>query len=167
MPLRPLRRRRKQLRNSTAGSNAIYLWTKGNDRKLKHCGILPVDRPTSFNYRYTMTKLARNFVILLIAIFAASTVVHSAAAARADIAMAMPSVETATVGQSCPKCGHDSVMAASCDLACTMSFSAILIDPVMPATQVGSGRIALANSAEAVGQGSPPHLSPPRTTILI
>ena len=113
-----------------------------------------------------MTVLARNLVVLLIAIFVAGTLAVSAAPLRAEPSAPMVSMAMTSGGQDCVKCDPKMDMMASCDLTCAMSTVGVLDGHVALSRALVTCRFELAN-ALAEGRAPSPAFTPPRTIILI
>ena len=113
-----------------------------------------------------MTGLARNLVVLLIAIFVAGTLALSAAPLKADASVPMASMAMASAEQDCTKCDPKVDMMASCDLTCALSTVGVLAGHVALSSALVSCRFELAD-ATAEGRAPSPAFTPPRTIILI
>jgi hypothetical protein len=111
-----------------------------------------------------MCKFIRMFAIVLLAVFAAGTVVNAAGATSMSLQLSAIALGDGTMAD-CQDCPSDTSNSLACDQACVVPL--IAIAPVagidLPAAQT---EVAVAAVKESAGHTGPPLPYPPRTIIL-
>ena len=111
-----------------------------------------------------MDKLARILAIVLLAVFAAGTVAHATQATSMSLAMSVPMMTDADMGD-CDACPPDDGKASLCGQVCLAPFAAIPAAAGIELPFAASG-IAISPLKAPDGLIRSPDPSPPRTIFL-
>lgn len=111
-----------------------------------------------------MGRLARVLVIVLLAAFAAGTVVHAAVVTSMSVKMALADPSSADMAD-CQGCSGDDGEAPVCDLDCVTPLVASITDGALGHAALVSD-IAVALDRIISGRTGPPDPHPPRTIVL-
>lgn len=111
-----------------------------------------------------MDRLARIFAIVLLAAFAMGTVSHAARATSMSLAMSVPAMADAGMGD-CDACPSDERKTTMCGQACLAPFVGIAATVGVELPFAASG-IAGSVPKAPDGHVRSPDPSPPRTTFL-
>lgn len=112
-----------------------------------------------------MSKLARTLVIVLLAAFAAGTVVYADSATSMAVKMALADTNGGEK-VDCPGCSGNEGAVPVCDQVCVTPFVAIPLDSALPLPMFAKSFVII-SSGESVSLSGPPDPYPPRTDILI
>ncbi|MGX1501071.1 hypothetical protein ACSSV1_006140 [Labrenzia sp. MBR-25] len=111
-----------------------------------------------------MTRYVRIFIIMLLAAFAAGTVVHTASAATMGAKMTLALIAGADMGD-CQDCADGNGDMPSCDNVCVSPILA-----VVPSAQLSLPGVETTTESPVLqsvtGRTGPPEPFPPRTNIL-
>lgn len=112
-----------------------------------------------------MSKLGRIFLIGLLAVFVAGTVVHAASATSMALKMSLADTSGGNV-EDCPSCSGDEGTVPVCDQVCVTPFVAVPVGAALtlPLFSYIHANLPLCDPTSLCG---PPDPSPPRTNILI
>lgn len=104
----------------------MYSWSESEFTSM--CDTLRLHNARHWDYEAGMSSLSRIVIIILLALFASSTIVLSAASNSMSLKMALSNADTTDM-KSCEGCGSGEVSGmANCDIDCTISFPANLLE---------------------------------------
>lgn len=113
-----------------------------------------------------MIRIRRLIVVMLLAVFAAGTVAHSAMATEMAVTMAV--ADAGEIGMDMPDCSgcdtDDATDMAACDLACTAPLVADLSSASLPGPHIRPQHEP-SIPRDMRGRTGGPALDPPRTLI--
>jgi hypothetical protein len=111
-----------------------------------------------------MARYVRTFMILMLAAFAAGTVVHAANATTMSAKMTLAAIDGADMSD-CQDCTDGNGNMPSCDNVCVSPILAVVPSgqPSLPGAETTTENPVLEN---VTGRTGPPDPYPPRTTIL-
>lgn len=118
-------------------------------------------------YLLDMSRLARTLLVALLAVFAASVVVHAASATTMAVKMALADGGAMDMAD-CDGCGSGDAGDKSgppCDIVCIAPFVATVNAETAPAFPMSATAVTWV-SRDFAGRTGPPDPYPPRTLIL-
>ena len=123
-----------------------------------------IDKPYGFSYCDSMRKIAHIFMILVIAAFAAGTVVHAANATTMSVKMTLAVIDGAVMSD-CQDCTDGNGDMPSCDNVCISPILAVVPSspPSLPLVEATTESPILQGMARRAG---PPDPYPQRFIIL-
>lgn len=110
-----------------------------------------------------MSKIARILAVVFLAVFAAGTAAHAAAATDMSLKMSMASMD-AGGDMDCTGCPGDEGQAAACDQFCVTT-PAALCAPAGIGLPDGADVVAILLGSRPDGRTGPPEPYPPRTIL--
>lgn len=114
--------------------------------------------------QYAMARYVRIFMILVLAAFAAGTVVHAANAATMSAKMTLAAIDGAGMG-GCQDCPDGSDKLPPCDNVCMSPILAVVPSgqPSLPVAETTTESLVFQSE---IGRTGPPDPYPPRSIIL-
>lgn len=131
----------------------------------QHCDKLDMDIAGTEAYGvFSMSKVARILAAVLLAVFAAGTGAHAAAATDMSLKMSMASMDDCGMSD-CQDCPGDETQGSACDQVCVTTLAAICPPAAAELPHVG-GVVSSPFAKPSDGRTGPPDPYPPRTTFL-